>query len=359
MHASEKACRSKLLPAGCLSVSLAFGAVAPSSALAAQGDCGQPQSSGVTPVASDALSVLRAAVGANPCPPCVCDVNGNESIAAADALLVLRVAVGAPAVLDCLACRVEGRFGPDGGSLSTGRGTIVIPPGALGQEVTVSLEGGSKSLVPAALNGDGDGRAWIIGPDSLILNAAGTFSVRRDETQLTGSNEIGAPLALLARIEGVKTDFLGHQELEIDKTASTVAAKGKIDTLGVVAVVPLDVHVRLSGVPASPPISDPRTVTVHLDQGASEDVVAVQSTTYIDDDFGSWQPVDGFAIEALLTEVATTTWEDDFDYVCASQAVVNYSVRLETIYDVVADLPEAPAGLLHTTEIVTQIDCHP
>jgi hypothetical protein len=289
----------------------------------------------------------------------VCDANGNESIAAADALLVLRVAVGSPAVLDCLACRVEGRFGPDGGILSTGRATIAIPPGALSEETKISLEGGSKSLVPAALNGDGDGRAWIIGPDSLILNAAGTFTVRRDETGLTGTNEIGAPLVLLARIEGEKTEFLGHQELDIDKTASTVAAKAKIDTLGVVAVVPLDVHVRLSGVPVSPPISDPRTVTAHLDQGASEDVVAIQNTTYIDDDFGSWQPVDGLAIEALLPEVATTTWEEDFDYVCASQALVNYSVRFKTIYDVVADLPEVPSGLLHTTEIVTQVDCHP
>ncbi|MFN2426277.1 MAG: dockerin type I domain-containing protein [Candidatus Binatia bacterium] len=53
--------------------------------------------------ASDALAVLRAAVGGNQCAeePCVCDANGNGTITAPDALFVLRAAVGVEIELLC------------------------------------------------------------------------------------------------------------------------------------------------------------------------------------------------------------------------------------------------------------------
>jgi hypothetical protein len=53
--------------------------------------------------ASDALSVLRAAVGGSQCvsEPCVCDANGNGMLQASDALLVLRAAVGIQVNLAC------------------------------------------------------------------------------------------------------------------------------------------------------------------------------------------------------------------------------------------------------------------
>ncbi|MFN2425182.1 MAG: dockerin type I repeat-containing protein [Candidatus Binatia bacterium] len=53
--------------------------------------------------ASDALAVLRAAVGGNQCAEelCVCDANGNGTLTAPDALLVLRVAVGVAIELQC------------------------------------------------------------------------------------------------------------------------------------------------------------------------------------------------------------------------------------------------------------------
>jgi CSLREA domain-containing protein len=54
--------------------------------------------------ASDALIVLRAAIGAAQCPLCVCDVNNSGTITASDALIVLRYAVGQPVTLDCPPC---------------------------------------------------------------------------------------------------------------------------------------------------------------------------------------------------------------------------------------------------------------
>ena len=54
--------------------------------------------------ASDALVVLRTAVGIEQCPACVCDVNDSSSVTATDALIVLRFAVGQPVTLDYPAC---------------------------------------------------------------------------------------------------------------------------------------------------------------------------------------------------------------------------------------------------------------
>lgn len=73
-------------------------------ALAAQGDCGQPQSNGATPTATDALAALNAAVGLLPCELCVCDVDGSAAITATDALSILSLAVGGPVTLNCPAC---------------------------------------------------------------------------------------------------------------------------------------------------------------------------------------------------------------------------------------------------------------
>lgn len=54
--------------------------------------------------ASDALIVLRTAVGLEQCPDCVCDVNDSGAVSATDALIVLRFAIGQAVTLDCPAC---------------------------------------------------------------------------------------------------------------------------------------------------------------------------------------------------------------------------------------------------------------
>jgi hypothetical protein len=75
--------------------------LAPAPARAAQGDCGQPNSSGTTPVASDALGILQAAVGLVECAPATCDVDANCNVTASDALRTLQSVVGLPIQLDC------------------------------------------------------------------------------------------------------------------------------------------------------------------------------------------------------------------------------------------------------------------
>jgi hypothetical protein len=80
-------------------------ALLPALAHADHGDCGQPQSRGKKPASSDALVVLRDAVGAGSCgdeqDDCDCDVDASGTVTPRDSLAVLRVAVGFPANLSC------------------------------------------------------------------------------------------------------------------------------------------------------------------------------------------------------------------------------------------------------------------
>jgi len=64
--------------------------------------CGKPtNSTGALPKTSDALFVLKTAVGQNTCAKQVCDVDSNGNIVTNDALRVLRAAVGQTQVLNC------------------------------------------------------------------------------------------------------------------------------------------------------------------------------------------------------------------------------------------------------------------
>jgi len=68
------------------------------------GSCGVPVSGGDHPSASDALFALQAAVGAETCELCLCDINSNGSVGASDALGILKAAVGISVELNCPAC---------------------------------------------------------------------------------------------------------------------------------------------------------------------------------------------------------------------------------------------------------------
>ncbi|HET9062967.1 MAG TPA: dockerin type I domain-containing protein, partial [Candidatus Binatia bacterium] len=65
--------------------------------------CGDANGDG-TIAATDALIVLRTAVGTATCEPCVCDADASGAITAADALRLLRAGVGEPVVRDCPPC---------------------------------------------------------------------------------------------------------------------------------------------------------------------------------------------------------------------------------------------------------------
>ena len=101
-------CKSEITRAviGSLLV-LALSHIAPTAVEAGFMDCGQPVSSGARPVATDALFVLRVAVGSETCEPCVCDVNssgGIQPVTSTDALLTLRAAVISTETLNCEPC---------------------------------------------------------------------------------------------------------------------------------------------------------------------------------------------------------------------------------------------------------------
>jgi Tol biopolymer transport system component len=64
-------------------------------------NCGAPLSRRTVPRSSDALFVLRSAVGLVECLPCECDVDSNGRIVAGDALLTLKAAVGQNVSLVC------------------------------------------------------------------------------------------------------------------------------------------------------------------------------------------------------------------------------------------------------------------
>ncbi|TFH20664.1 MAG: hypothetical protein E4H03_11875 [Myxococcales bacterium] len=75
--------------------------------VAGQGDCGQPVSTGASPVSTDALFALRAAVAIVACAPALCDADGDCTVSASDALRILKKAVGEAIELDCGAqCQV-------------------------------------------------------------------------------------------------------------------------------------------------------------------------------------------------------------------------------------------------------------
>jgi len=70
----------------------------------ALGDCGQPKTGGLAPTASDALEVLRTAVGSSKCGglnTCICDVDASQNVTAGDALVVLKKAVGQDVAMTC------------------------------------------------------------------------------------------------------------------------------------------------------------------------------------------------------------------------------------------------------------------
>jgi hypothetical protein len=63
--------------------------------------CARPSGGANKPSSSDALLILRTAVGTRSCNLCVCDVDGGGSVLTTDALVALRAAVGISVTLNC------------------------------------------------------------------------------------------------------------------------------------------------------------------------------------------------------------------------------------------------------------------
>jgi hypothetical protein len=140
-----RSCRTAALPFVILSALLAPIDVAmlAKPAEAAQGDCGQPLSTGSGPSASDALFVLRAAIGLDTCDACVCDVDATGTVTAGDALLVLKRAVGENIAMACVQCGVA-LYGV--GYLPIGDGTLYRIDDYASSPTAVAIGGGNLSL---------------------------------------------------------------------------------------------------------------------------------------------------------------------------------------------------------------------
>jgi hypothetical protein len=180
---------------------LAFGIVMPHRTEAAIGDCGQPVAAG--PVAVDALEVLRTALGSSDCgghDDCICDVNGSASITASDALTVLRKAVGQNVSLDC----------PCGETTTTTTGattTSTLPPVLDTKELHL-LQKIAGTYAAADLAGAWELNVLATGPKApfwargeITIAADGTFSgsVARSgggNTALSGTLTIAADGAM-------------------------------------------------------------------------------------------------------------------------------------------------------------------
>lgn len=63
--------------------------------------CAHPASATAEPTATDALAILRVAVGQSSCVKCVCDVDDSGTVTATDALVTLKRAVGQAVTIAC------------------------------------------------------------------------------------------------------------------------------------------------------------------------------------------------------------------------------------------------------------------
>jgi hypothetical protein len=139
---------------------------APLNAVAGAGDCGQPVSTGQTPTASDALSILSTAVGSSSCETCVCDADGSGAITATDSLLILNIAVGLGSGLFCEPC-VAPRVDLEGGGVASW--TAVALSAAAGG--TVELDGALLEVPPGALSEDAELGLSALPVDSFAIPA--------------------------------------------------------------------------------------------------------------------------------------------------------------------------------------------
>lgn len=131
---------------------------------AGNGDCGQPLSTGAIPSASDALFVLRTAVGVDTCDLEVCDVDSSCRVTASDALRILRAAVGQGVTLNCSGC------GPSTTTTSTTTTTTIALTSATWSEVFAILQD----------NGCGNANCHGLGFSNALLGNLDKFDAGYD-----------------------------------------------------------------------------------------------------------------------------------------------------------------------------------
>ncbi|HYB99820.1 MAG TPA: hypothetical protein VEC57_11885 [Candidatus Limnocylindrales bacterium] len=333
--------------------------VPPGAARAANGDCGQPVTNFTKPVASDALGVLRAAVGSLECLSCVCDVDSSGGTNASDALRTLRFAVGTVDELDCLACLVTETIGPGGGLLESADHKVFlnIPPGALAAPQELTIEEVALSEVPESVREVAES-AYALGPDSLIFNSPVELDVVVRGNPVVSPTQATALLPLLVGVDGNETELLPVQQLFVEIDQERMTAGATLSHFSQLAIVRTGVAVSLADVPEAAEVGDPDvSVDVEVFDGDGGQTVSVDSATYTDNDFGAWAPSEGGIVAEPLVETMADRFQKSFDYGCASQALVVYRPQVHTVLDVLADVGESPQNVPHLTVFEKTILC--
>jgi len=203
----------------------------PSVATADHAHCGQPLTDGSSPKASDALGVLRAAVGALACERCVRDVNRSGSTTAADGLLTLKKAVGQPLTLRCVDCLATATIGPTGGTITShdGRLVIEVPPGALDAPTEMTIDGAAPSRLPASFEGTDIFEVYDLGPDGLTFEPplAVTFHLP-SETFSTDEDSITFNYPMMLTTADGEPEELEDAEAFHDFATDTAELRGNL-----------------------------------------------------------------------------------------------------------------------------------
>ncbi|HYC57011.1 MAG TPA: hypothetical protein VEL28_18905 [Candidatus Binatia bacterium] len=329
-------------------------------ALAGSGDCGQPVTNFNKPTASDALGVLRAAVGTLECDDCVCDVDTSGDVNASDALRTLRFAVGTVDALDCLECPVVKSIGVAGGVLESNDHRVVlnVPPFALTETTELSIEEIPVSDLPGSISGIAE-RAYRLGPDGLDFDAPAELDVIVDGDPRAAEGELSAELALLVSVDGNATELLPVQQLFVDGDQGVITAGAAMSHFSELAVLRVDVEASVAGIPEEAEVEEAHSLDVAVVEDAGESLVEVDSAAYTDNNFGAWAPSEGAIVSSPLDETAPGTFEDSFGYECTTEAAVAYRPQLHTLFDVTGAIDGSPENVPHLTVFEQTVLCEP
>jgi hypothetical protein len=202
--------------------------------------CGQPSTTGETPKSSDALAILRSAVGISTCDLCVCDVNESGTKTSGDALLTLRRSVGQNVALVCPDCRIAENVGAAGGTVPSHDGRLVLefPPDAVAAATDITIEGAAPSSLAPEFDDTEVYQAYDLGPDGLQLDppASVSYALPNGAFAMSG-NSVTLTNTVLMTENGGEPEPLDNLVASVDVEAGTVELRGELSHFSPVAIV--------------------------------------------------------------------------------------------------------------------------
>ncbi|HYB98594.1 MAG TPA: hypothetical protein VEC57_05605 [Candidatus Limnocylindrales bacterium] len=277
------------------------------------------------PKASDALAVLRAAVGSLACQLCVCDVDRSGNTTASDSLATLKAAVGQDIRLRCVACPVTETIGVAGGTVTSadGRFEIRIPKDGVGADVEVTVAGKALSRLGDAFGDVSLTDAYEVLPEGLQIVPPAAVIVHADATRQEDGS-LDAPIEVIlveepdasllaggaAGVDGV-LPLLGDATVDVD--VERVRRQAEIVRAGEVGIGRAT-RVRLR-LPASPPVDLAQPVEVGFG-GATGVEEHSYRAVYEDELANHFLPMEGVPLMTPPISVGTSGHLLSIDYIC-------------------------------------------